>query len=140
MSIAPLLAIVMEWAKSRADVLALALIGSHARAAAHDGSDVDLLLLVLDPAGFRADAAWLAEIQWSCGGLSVAGWRDATYGAVWSRHVTFADGSEIEFSFGAASWADISPVDPGTRRVVDDGWRVLLDRRGLLATLAAHAT
>jgi hypothetical protein len=50
----------------------------------------------------------------------VAAWRDVAYGAVWSRHVALSDGSEVEFSFAAPSWANTSPVDPGTRRVIND--------------------
>ena len=138
-SLAQLLTVAMRWAESRADVLGLALVGSHARGTAHDGSDVDLLLLVSDPASFRAGAAWLREVQWSSLGLEVVACRDVAYGAVWSRHVALSDGSEVEFSFAAPSWANTAPVDPGTRRVISGGWRVLLDRHGLLSSVAKHA-
>ena len=138
-SLAQLLTVATRWAESRADVLGLALVGSHARGTAHDGSDVDLLLLVSDPATFSAGGAWLREIQWSSLGLNVVAWRDVAYGAVWSRHIALSYGSEVELSFGAPSWANTAPVDPGTRRVINDGWRVLLDHHGLLSSVAKHA-
>ncbi len=66
--------------------------------------------------------------------------RDVFYGAVWSRHVILSDGCEVEFSFGAPSWANATPVDQGTLSVISKGWHVLLDRQGLLTSLVAHAT
>ena len=138
-SIAPLISIVTRWAESRSDILGLALVGSQARGTAHESSDVDLLILTADPGSFRAIDAWLNEIQWSSVGSRVAASRDADYGCVWSRHVVLSSGSEVEFSFGPLSWASTAPVDPGTLRVIRDGWRVLLDRRGLLASVAEYA-
>ena len=137
--IASLLSMVTRWAEFRADILGLALVGSQARGTAHDGSDVDLLVLAADPASFRRTDAWLHEIPWSSVGLGVATSRDADYGCVWSRHVVLSDGSEIEFSFAPLSWASTTPVDPGTLRVIRDGWRVLLDRSGLLASVTEYA-
>ena len=134
-----LLSVVTQWAESRTDVLSLALVGSQARRTANECSDVDLILLVSEPEGFRVDDTWLKEVQWIFLGLSVVAWRDAVYGAVWSRHVTLSDGSELEFSFGAPSWANIAPVDQGTLSVIKHGWRILLDRRGLLGALASHS-
>ena len=138
-SVAQLLTVTTRWAESRADVFGLALVGSHACGAAREQSDLDLLLLVSDPVSFRADIVWLHEIQWQSLRVEVAAWRDVTYGAVWSRHVALSDGSEVEFSFAAPSWANTSPVDPGTRRVINDGWRILVDRNGLLLSVATHA-
>ena len=138
-SLAPLLNIVTRWAESRADILGLALVGSQARGTAHEDSDVDLLVLAADPASFRVTDAWLHEIPWSSVAVGVAASRDADYGCVWSRHVVLSNGIRVEFSFGSLSWASTTPVDAGTRRVIRDGWRVLLDRRGLLASVAEHA-
>lgn len=136
--VAQLLALVTRWAGSRSDVLGLALVGSQARGTAWEDSDIDLLFLVSEPANFRVDNAWLQEIQWPDIGLSVTSWRDTSYGVVWSRHVLLSDGSEVEFSFGAPSWASMTPMDPGTLNVIKNGWRVLLDRQGLLRNLAAY--
>ena len=45
--------------------------------------------------------------------------------------------TEAARAFGVvdASWARIDPIDDGTRRVVTDGMRVLVDKRALLAAL-----
>jgi hypothetical protein len=124
------------WASARADVLGLALVGSHARGTANPASDVDIMVLAQDPDWFRMDAAWPAAIPWGSlanGGLS---WRDASYGRAWSRHIQLAFGPEVELTFGPASWAATDPADPGSLRVVAGGCRILFDSAGLLAALA----
>jgi hypothetical protein len=138
-SIEQLLTVVTRWTESRDDVLGLALVGSQAQGTASEDLDVDFVLLIIEPEDFRVDDTWLQEVQWIFLGLSVAAWRDVIYGAVWSRHVVLSDGCEVEFSFGAPSWANTTPVDQGTLSVISKGWRILLDRQGLLTSLAAHA-
>jgi hypothetical protein len=66
-------------------------------------------------------------------------WRNGFYGAVWSRHILLHSGQRIELSFGARSWASLSPLDPGTRYVVQDAFKVLYDPEGMLGRLQAHA-
>jgi hypothetical protein len=133
------------WARRRADVLALALVGSWARGAARPDSDIDLVILTERPRYFRENTDWLAEIGWNSLGLRVAGWDDADYGDLWSRHVRLdSRGSPglpppvptVEFGFALPAWASVEPVDAGTFQVIHDGCRILFDPRGLLARLA----
>ncbi len=44
-------------------------------------------------------------------------------------------GAELELTVVDMNWADIAPVDPGTRRVVSAGLRILIDKDGLLDAL-----
>ena len=127
------LAAVSAWARSRPEILSLALVGSWARGAARPDSDIDLLLVARDPQAFRGDEGWVANIRWPNG--RPTDWHDADYGAAWSRHMRFERHSEIEFTFCAPSWAATRPVDPGTLQVVSMGCRVLLDKAGLLENL-----
>ena len=131
----PILAPIATWARSRSDILGLALAGSWARSAARAGSDIDLILLASEPRTFRRDDLWPAEIHWA--GRRVAGWHDADYGIVWSRHIQLAPPCEIEFTFCAPSWAATDPVDAGTVNVVSQGCRVLLDKAALFEKLLA---
>ena len=112
----------------------VALIGSHARNAAGQDSDIDLLLLCAEPDRFR-DQAWVAGINWSPAGLHLTRWCDEEYGAVWSRRVWFDFQCEIEFAFASLAWADTSPVDRGTTRVVAGGCRILYDPDDLVNRL-----
>jgi predicted nucleotidyltransferase len=122
---------VNNWAKSQEDIRGVALVGSHARNAAGPNSDIDLVLLAENPNGFR-DAAWLATIEWSRVGVRPTKWSDEEYGVLWCRRIWFEPQGEIEFAFAPLSWAALSPVDKGTRRVVADGCRILYDPDGLL--------
>jgi uncharacterized protein len=123
-----------RWAKTQKDIRALALVGSHARGAAGPDSDIDLVALAQDPRIFR-DEAWLTTIEWSRAGVRPVKWSQEEYGAVWSLRVWFELGWEVEFGFAPLSWAEISPVDQGTRRVISDGCRILYDPDGLLKRL-----
>ena len=137
-----------RWAGRRGDVAALALVGSWARRAARLDSDIDLVLLTERPQFFRENQDWLDEIDWDSLGLFVAGWHDAEYGDIWSRHVRLGNRRSrdllapappaipvIEFGFGRPDWASVEPLESGAARVVREGCRILFDPQGLLARL-----
>ncbi|MFF5403721.1 MULTISPECIES: nucleotidyltransferase domain-containing protein [Streptomyces] len=121
---------VTRWAARREDIAGLLLVGSYARGAARPDSDVDLVLLTTDPAHYFADA-WAGELAL---GDAV---RTRAWGPVTERRYALPSGLEIEFGIGTPDWARTDPVDPGTRRVVTDGARVLHDPGGVLAALLA---
>ena len=129
---------VTRWATGRNDISAVALVGSWARGTARADSDIDLVLLTPDPLRFRQNDRWLGEIDWRSIGATVATWRYADYGIVWSRHLRLADGTEIEFGFGPLAWASVDAIDPGTFQVIGDGCRILYDPQGLLQNLIAQ--
>ena len=52
-----LIAQVVAWAGRQSDIRAVALVGSYARGSAHADSDIDLVLLCVDPARYLKDAA-----------------------------------------------------------------------------------
>jgi len=116
------------------NIRGLALIGSHARCEAREGSDIDLVYLTQNPNSFR-NTAWLTRIDWSQAGVHLVKWADEEYGAVWCRRAWFRAECEIEFAFASISWADVSPVDQGTVRIVSGGCRVLYDPDGSLSRL-----
>jgi hypothetical protein len=130
-----ILAEVARWAHKGNSISAMALVGSWARGAARDDSDIDLVLLTPDPLWFRQNDRWPNEIDWHNIGSEPATWRDADYGPLWSRHLQLADGTEIEFGFGPLTWASVDPIDPGTFQVISDGCRILYDPQGLLEEL-----
>jgi uncharacterized protein len=130
-----ILDVIVHWVRARRDIGGLALVGSHARGTARPDSDIDLVLLVADPETFRSDASWVGSIDWSGAGMCAAQWRDEDYGNVWSRRVWLDGGVELEISFAPLSWACITPLDAGTRRVIEDGCRILDDPDGSLDRL-----
>ena len=129
--IAPLLERVTTWARERPDVRGLALVGSYARGAARPDSDVDLVLLTDDPASYIADADWATEL----GASKIV--RTQAWGPLTERRLLLPSGLEVEVGVVLPLWAATDPVDAGTRRVVAEGFRILYDPEGRLATLAA---
>ena len=121
-----------HWARQRSDVRALALVGSWARGSAHDGSDVDVVLLTDSPEHYIAGDDWLPDV----GGVRLV--RTLGWGAVTERRFALPSGLEVELGVGTAQWASVEPLDAGTQMVVADGMRVLHDPDGLLAQLVTY--
>jgi hypothetical protein len=122
---------ITRWARDRDDIVGLLLVGSCARNTARPDSDIDIVLLTTDEARYLDDAAWAGEL--GLGGLM----RAQAWGPISERRYCTASGLEIEVGIGSSAWATTDPVDPGTRRVVSDGARVLHDPEGILAALLA---
>ena len=125
------------WAAKQPDILAAAIVGSHARGTARPGSDIDVVMIVDDPARYLEAQAWLEHFG------RVRSVSDENWGLLQSRRIHYADGMEVEFGITVREWANINPVDSGTRKVVADGMRILYDRemilRRLLNAVAANA-
>lgn len=134
-SITSLLMAVVRCAANQADVLAVALVGSYAREEARPDSDVDLVIITTAPDRFRQQTQWLQQIDWERIPARVLQWRDADYGAAWSRHIRLSTGPEVELSFGPPEWAASDPIDEGTRQVVMGSCWILFDPAGLLNRL-----
>jgi hypothetical protein len=126
-----LLELIQRWAADRADLRAVALVGSWARDRPRSESDVDVLLLTDNP------GAYLDEEQWAEALGATAFVRTQQWGVVTERRVALASGLEIEFGVTSPAWASTSPLDAGTRQAVSDGLVVLHDPDQLLATLLA---
>jgi predicted nucleotidyltransferase len=120
---------VARWAAGRSDVVGLLLVGSYARDAARFDSDVDLVLLTTERGVYLADDGWGAGL--GLGELV----RTQRWGVITERRFRTSSGLEVEVGVGEPGWASVDPVDPGTRRVVTDGARILHDPRGALGAL-----
>ena len=138
MKIDLILSRVVEWAESRSNIMAVALVGSWARGTAREYSDIDLMFLTPDATEYRNEKEWMQEIGWEVLGSKVDSWEDRDYGLVWSRHICLEDGTAVEFSFGSPDWAATQPIDGGTFSVVKDGCKILYDPTALLAKLIAE--
>jgi nucleotidyltransferase-like protein len=127
--VAHLVAVAPAWAHARGDVEAIALVGSWARQAARDDSDVDLVILTNDPPLYIESEDWAAD-------FGVVRFVDtASWGPVTERRGVTESGLEIEFGIASPKWASTEPADSGTLRVASDGLRILYDRTGRLGKL-----
>jgi len=114
------------WAHDQPDIQAVGLVGSYARNAAAETSDVDLVILVQDPERFLQDRAWIRRF----GDIRRQQLED--YGRLTSIRVWYVDGREIEYGITGLDWAAL-PLDEGTRQVISHGMRILFERRPLLS-------
>jgi len=123
-----LVAAVADWAEHRADVKALLLVGSQARtdAPADRWSDVDLVVLVEDPAPYTEDATWVREF-----GTPLVTSLEPTLDGHWERRVLYDTGEDVDFVLFPVSVLDRLEASENAGALLRRGYRVLVDRIGL---------
>lgn len=119
---------VTDWAVHQPTLSGIALVGSHARGEARPDSDIDLVLLCTHPNAFLDDISWVRLFG------EVATCQTEAWGRVTSLRVSYRNGLEVEFGLTTPAWAQF-PIDAGTRQVVSNGMRILLDKEGTLERL-----
>jgi hypothetical protein len=119
------------WVNARSDLKALGLTGSWSRGSARANSDLDLLILADAPEQYRSDQRWLYHIALPEPFRIMSYW-GTRYGAAWSCHAMLEPAAKLELTFAAIGWASTDPIDAGTRRVVSDGFHVIVDKGGRL--------
>jgi len=115
----------MRWSKKRQDIRAVALVGSYARETATETSDIDLVIMAADPQKYLTNTEWTRVF-----GTAITK-NVEEYGKLTSLRVWYESGLEIEYGFTTYDWANV-PLDKGTKRVIDDGMRVLFEKEALL--------
>lgn len=116
------------WAGVQPDIQAVGLVGSHARSAATDTSDIDLVVIARQPERYLHDTAWTHHFG------PVQRQQVEHYGHLTSLRVWYGDGREVEYGLTDERWAAL-PLDAGTRQVIAGGLRVLFERGPLLSVL-----
>ena len=116
------------WCSQRADVRALALVGSRARDDARYDSDVDVVLLTTDPGRYLANDDWARAL-----GAKVVGTRQ--WGMLTERRLLMATGMEIDLGVVDLTWAATAPLDEGTAKVARDGLIPIYDPDSVLERL-----
>jgi predicted nucleotidyltransferase len=79
-----------RWAASKPDILAVALVGSHARNKATDGSDVDLVIVAREPKSYLEDTRWAQRFG------TIDRQQIEQYGKVTSLRVRYLGSREVE--------------------------------------------
>jgi predicted nucleotidyltransferase len=117
---------VTQWVSAQADMQALALVGSYARNAATEASDVDLVLITHTPHQYVDNTAWVQRFG------TVEKQQVEDYGLLISIRVWYSDGREIEYGITDERWAAV-PLDAGTQQVIAGGMRILFERGAILS-------
>lgn len=116
----------MRWSRRRRDIRAVALVGSYARMQANPTSDVDLVIITTDPQKYLTETKWLRVF-----GIVITQ-KVEDYGKLTSLRVWYESGLEIEYGFTTRDWVK-TPLDRGTKRVIEDGMRVLFEKETILS-------
>ena len=116
----------VKWAEHTPVLLAVALVGSHARGDAAPSSDIDLVLLTRNPDSFIRDRKWISTFG------DADRIEEEDWGKVTSLRVTYHNGLEVEFGVAGNEWAS-DPSDLGDAQVIQDGIIVLYDTDELLS-------
>jgi predicted nucleotidyltransferase len=112
---------VVEWAKNEPDLLALALVGSHARGEASPESDVDLILLLRNPKEYLNDRDWISEFG------EPRHIVQEDWGKITSLRVLYTEGLEVEYGLSNLEWGS-DPSDEGDAHVIGNGLIVLYEK------------
>jgi hypothetical protein len=89
-------------------------------------SDLDLVIIVESPQQYITNTEWARVF-----GKPITK-KVEEYGALTSLRVWYESGLEIEYGFTTREWIQ-SPLDQGTKQVIDDGLRVLFEKEVLLS-------
>ncbi len=115
---------VVLWAKQNL-VLAVILLGSHARNEQTADSDIDLVIISPNPQKLLSEQNWLNDF----GDFEHV--RKEDYGLITSLRVHY-DFAEVEFGIGSPEWLEATAYDRQTRQVIKDGYKILYDPEKLL--------
>lgn len=114
-----------EWAVNEPFVEAVILVGSYARGTQKADSDIDLVILTSNKQ-YYIDNTQI---------LSAFGPIDRSniefYGECTSIRIWYKNGLEVEFGLVPLTWIDL-PLDKGTERALSDGYKILIDKNGML--------
>jgi predicted nucleotidyltransferase len=117
-----------DWARLQPDIEGVALVGSYARQAATEESDVDLIILTWEREKYFQNHEWLSRF----GQIEETEYEN--WGRVKSLRAFYEGNVEIEYSFSTPDWADI-PIEMGTYRVVSAGMRIIFDPQNRFSAL-----
>ena len=124
---------VTEWALSQPDIRAMFLVGSQVRGDAKPDSDVDLVIICNEPSDYLKQVEWIREF----GKPSRKVFED--WGIVTSVRVWYEDGLEVEFGITTEDWVK-EPLDEGTKRTINDGYQILVDKSAKATRVLARST
>lgn len=127
----PFLTEFRRWAASQPDILAVALLGSHVRDEATRASDVDLLIIAMEPKKYLEDTWWAQSFG------TISRQRGDNYGKVISLRVWYTGSHQVEYSFTEETWCAL-PFDEGTEKVISGGMEILRERELILSRLERH--
>lgn len=117
-----------EYAGNTPDIESAIIVGSYARGTNKEDSDLDVIIITSDKQEMIGNQDFVREFG------EVYKKQMEYYGACTSVRVWYKDGREVEFGIVEPSWIS-KPLDAGTYKVLCDGYKVLIDKKGYFDSL-----
>lgn len=122
MLISDFLSNIKKWAEQNEMVNSVILVGSYASGEAGEDSDVDLCIISTTPKMLLSDESFVEKF-----GKVIRKNREKL-GAMTSLRVWYENGMKVEFGVTSPLWIS-KPLDEGTRKVLSDGYKVIIDKK-----------
>ena len=110
------------FAINHAEIESVIIVGFYARGTNKETSDLDLCIITNAKNKMVETPDFVKEFG------TVQNMRTECYGACTSIRVWYESGLEVEFGIVDPSWLSI-PLDNGTRKVLSDGYKVIVDKK-----------
>jgi predicted nucleotidyltransferase len=95
----------VQWASVQEDIQGVALVGSYARGAAQEDSDIDLIILTDQPQIYLADLIWIERFG------VVEKHQIEDYGKLTSLRVWYQRGHEVEYGITVLDCTNAKEMD-----------------------------
>lgn len=112
------------WGREKNADRSILLVGSYARGSCRPDSDIDFCILSRDREQLLRDQKFIHLFG------KVRKKQTEDYGGCISIRAWYEEGPEVEFGLILPEWVAL-PLDPGTERVLRDGYLVLADESGV---------
>lgn len=112
---------IKKWGEQTPFINTIILVGSYARGTEKPTSDIDLCILSTEKEKILNDPSIFNQFG------KPSDFQIEYYGAMTSIRMWYQDGFELEYGIADMSWI-ASPLDSGTRQVLLDGYKVILDK------------
>lgn len=117
-----------KFATNDATIESVIVVGSYARGTSKPNSDIDLCIITTNKGQIIENPHFVEAFG------KVLKRQKEYYGACTSIRVWYESGLEVEFGIVEPSWID-RPIDRGTYKVLSDGYKVIVDKKGYFKNL-----
>lgn len=112
---------IKAYAKNDAHIRSVLIVGSYARSANKEDSDLDLVIMTTNKQEMVEKPNFVNRFG------KVIKQQTEYYGACTSIRIWYEDGKETEFGLVEPSWISL-PLDKGTEKVLSDGYQIIIDK------------
>lgn len=113
---------IKEYAMNISHIESVIIVGSYARGANKEHSDLDIVIITSNKSEMIANPDFIQESG------EVCKQQIEYYGACTSIRAWYKGGKEVEFGIVEPSWISM-PLDTGTYKVLSDGYKIIIDKK-----------